>query len=84
MADYVAGREEKSSNIWTDPMGLDLSTPSIDQKADRTKYRTNEHKRNSKFRFANVVVTSFEITIDSIVQGGSDLGTKPKADSFKY
>ena len=60
-------------------MGVVLRGPAVDEKADGNAYATGDHHGYAKLRPSDIIIFSFESTIDLIHESSSCLGADEEA-----
>lgn len=62
-------------------MCIPLSRPTIYEQAYGNKTAPRDHQRDTKLWTANIVVLSFQSTVDLIIQGSANLSSEEEADA---
>jgi hypothetical protein len=81
VADDIAGRKEKGPDVGPNPVRSKLRSPSVDEKTDGTQDCADEHQRDTELGLSNVVISALQETIDFVIDGCSDLRSKPEANT---
>ncbi len=76
-----SGGKDCNSDVWHDPVNVVLGRPPVDENPDWDEEAPGNHEWNTQFWSANAIVLVFEASVNTIVEGCSDLSSKEEPEA---